>query len=246
MAEVRHPDRRWSVAPPVVTRLPGGSGIGILTGSRTPALDLAIDAAAERAGVDVRRIATAGAPSTIVLSPRDSTALECLAQCLDAVFVPCAAQQLAAALAPISSFPRHETWAPDRSADQTRRFDVAALDFRAGGEPPSFGLVEASSFGQTRYLFGDADGWRAVPRSLGIYLELRRTGQQAIDWSPERGGTLRVPLRARLPTLQARAATLCAGVLPGSADNPWLRYENVPSDVAKAICRSVMQPGTGQ
>lgn len=233
---------RWSVAPPVLTSLPASGGsLGFLTGSRTPAFDMLFEAAAGRQHVEVRRLPSHGAPTAVLLHSGETGAFEYLAREMRAVHVPCAAEQLAALLAPPKPSEWPEVFGPDASADELQRFDPVSLRFHKIIAAPAAGLVEVAAFGRTRYLFGNAGVWRHVRRATGVYLELARTGHKVISWTAAGGGTLSVPSLARLPALPARAATLCSGVLPAVTDERLL-YTNVPTDVASAICRAVGQP----
>ena len=232
---------RWSVAPPVVTCLPGSGGsLGVLTGSRTPALDTSVDIVATKQDVKLRRLPSAGTPEAILLYANNAGAFERLASEIVAQYVPCAAEQLGALLAPAKLDAWTEVFGPDASADELRRFDPVSMRFHKVVSAPASGLIEVSAFGRTRTVFGDGSTWRHVRRAAGVYFELARAGQEVISWSAAEGGTLSVPSLARLPPLPARAATLCSGVLPTVADERLL-YTNVSEDVAGAICRAVGQ-----
>jgi hypothetical protein len=233
---------RWSVAPPVVSCLPGSDGsLGVLTGSRTPALDTEVDIAASKQDVKLRRLQSAGTPVAILLCASKAGAFERLAREVGALYVPCAAEQLAALLAPAKLDEWPEVFGPDAAADELRCFDAASMRFRKVVSAPASGLAEVSAFGRTRTVFGDGNTWRHVRRASGVYFELARTGHKVISWTAAGGGTLSVPSLARLPALPARVATLCSGV-PPAVTGERLLYTNVPMDVASTICRAVGQP----
>jgi hypothetical protein len=80
-----------------------------------------------------------------------------------------------------------------------------------------------------------------VDLTFGVYAALSRWGANRMRYLPASvNGLLEVPLRAPLPTLQARTAALCSGLAPEKRGK-CLVYANVPEEIAECIARSLDQ-----
>lgn len=244
--EVDRPAGRWAVAPTTVTSLPS-SDIGIIIGSRTPALLQALDGDDVSSLVDIREVRQHQVPRAILVRPRHRGALSALADAIGAVQVSCSARLIAARLPRLDEGEWSEAWAPEVPTDEIERFDTSLLQFVPAGSRPDDGLIRYTEFGQTKFLIGDRGAWRAVRRDVGIFLALARDNRTVLEWRRRNGGELRVPRAVRLPALHERVAVLCLGTLPAE-DGPSLVYGNVPDDIASAVSstleQSVSQPTT--
>lgn len=90
--------------------------------------------------------------------------------------------------------------------------------------------------------------WEGTDRDEGIYLAIRESEcPPPLHWIPRSTdsirdyGELRVPFEAGLPRLQARALTLCSGLLP-SREGHFLSYVGIPESLALSVAESVGQP----
>jgi hypothetical protein len=122
------------------------------------------------------------------------------------------------------------------------RFDVLADRWRPVERDIEPGLYRYEHRGrELRWIDEERRPYR-VDFALGAYCELRRVQKSDIlHWMQlPVNGTLSVPLRAPLPVLHARAATMCSGLAPQRHAGV-LRYENVPRRIAEAIASSLDQ-----
>jgi hypothetical protein len=239
LIEVDRENRRWAAAPTAVTSLPAGE-IGILAGSRTPALLDALERDDISSMVDVKELRQREAPRAILLRPRRHDALSHLAEAIGAGHVSCAARLIAKRLPHLEEEAWNEAWAPEVPTDEIACFDTSLLKFVPARSRPESGLIQFTEFGRTKFLLGNGACWRGVRRDVGIFLELSRANRKIVEWTPGNGGELRVPRNVRLPTLHERAAILCLGTLP-SEEGTSLLYGNVPEDVASAISSTLWQ-----
>lgn len=128
-----------------------------------------------------------------------------------------------------------------------KRFDPLALRWAPVESDREPGLYEYDVVGRPAFRLLDRDGAVYAPDMVtGIYAALSRWGTNVLRYAPDSvNGTLRAPLRAPLPTLQARAAALCSGLAPLPQDDE-LAYWNVPRPIAERIARSVDQSLIGE
>ena len=108
------------------------------------------------------------------------------------------------------------------SGIQAKRLNVATLRFvpcevRFGQWRP--GCYEQMSYGMRRYLFvDDQEGLHNLNRWIAVHAEINRARKSIgvanpLSWSPE-SQSLYCDARAQLPTMWARAAVMCTGLLP--------------------------------
>jgi hypothetical protein len=96
------------------------------------------------------------------------------------------------------------------------RFEPCEVRF--GHWPP--GCYEQMSYGMRRYLYVDEQGGlHNVDRWIAVHAEINRAmgsssgAPNPLSWSPE-NQSLFCDARAQLPTMWARAAVMCTGLLP--------------------------------
>lgn len=241
----------WSVAPPVVTRLPFADGLAILAGARRPRLIRALDASqmyaehARRPGSE-RDIP---APSTIIIPYESTRDLEETATAIGATYAGCAAAGIAAMLPPTT--PGIPTAPPAYASRFEQLAEISPQRWTAASpRDPAMGdgLYREQINGRWQYLLRQEGSWYAADLSTGIFAELARRGDAVVRWRPDserrtRTGTFIVDWGAPLPPLHARALVLCCGFAPrfGRAAETAL-YDNVPREIAARVASSLGQP----
>ncbi|MCX5529771.1 hypothetical protein OG785_04240 [Streptomyces sp. NBC_00006] len=244
---------RWSVAPPVLTRLPHADGVALLTGARTARISTCIEEAAgewmELITVPHRPEAgEAPLPDTLLFQYEELGALHKAAEFLGARYVPCAALQLTGLLP--QAKPGRESAPPGGSTANTlERFEVRVRRFVPVDRDDEDGLYRWRGADYARLVRVRRGGvFHVVDHETGIYLELARHRTGAMHWRPEAGsgragiGSLFVDRYAPLPALHERAAVLCSGFAPSVGRQNQVRvYDNVPRTHAGAIAASLQQ-----
>ncbi|MFJ4241023.1 hypothetical protein ACIP17_10475 [Streptomyces iakyrus] len=244
---------RWSVAPPVLTRLPHADGLALLTGARTARISARVDEAAQEwmELITVPHRLEAGEaplPDTLLFQYEDLRALQEAADLLGARYVPCAALQL------MDLFPQ-ATPGPESAppgggtANTLEKYELRLQRFVPVETDNEDGLYRWRGADYARLTRVRRNGvFYAVERETGIYLELARHRTGATRWRPEAGkgrvgiGRLFVDRYAPLPALHERAAVLCSGFPPSVGKHVHTRtYDNVPRGLAEAIAVSLQQ-----
>jgi|GEM_PF-1588410 hypothetical protein len=244
---------RWSVAPPVLTRLPHADGLALLTGARTAQTSARIEKAA-REWMELIIIphrpeaGEAPLPDTFLFQYEGPRTLQHAAELLGARYVPCAALQLMdllpqAAVGPESAPPGGST------ANSLENYQLRLRRFVPVEKDDEDGLYRWRGADYARLTRVRRNGvFYAVERETGIYLELARHRTCAMRWRPEAGkgragvGRLFVDRYAPLPALHERAAVMCSGFPPLVGKQAQTRsYDNVPRVLAEAIAASLQQ-----
>ncbi|MGW3029121.1 hypothetical protein [Streptomyces sp. NPDC001221] len=244
---------RWSVAPPVLTRLPHTDGLTLLTGARTAQISARVEEAAQEwmELITVPHRPQAGEaplPDTLLFQYEDLRTLQETAELLGARYVACAALQLTqllpqAALGPESAPPGGST------ANTLEKYELRLQRFVPVKRDDEDGLYRWRGADYARLTCVRRNGvFYAVERETGIYLELARHRTGAMRWRPEvaKGragiGRLFVDRYAPLPALHERAVVLCSGFPPSVGKQAQTRaYDNVPRTLAEAIAASLQQ-----
>ncbi|MFJ8357831.1 hypothetical protein [Streptomyces sp. NPDC093984] len=244
---------RWSVAPPVLTRLPHADGLALLTGARTARISTRVEEAAQEwmELISVPHHPEAGEaplPDTFLFQYEDPRALREAAEFLGARYVPCAALQLMELLP--QAAPAPESAPPGGSTVNTlERYEPRLQRFVSVARDDEDGLYRWRGADYARLTRLRRNGvFHAVERETGIYLELARHRTGVMRWRPESGkgrvgiGRLLVDRYAPLPALHERAAVLCSGFPPSVGKQTQTRaYDNVPRALAEAIAASLQQ-----
>jgi hypothetical protein len=244
---------RWSVAPPVLTRLPHADGLALLTGARTARISARVEEAAQEwmELITVPHRPEAGEaplPDTLLFQYEDLRALQEAADLLGARYVPCAALQL------MDLFPQAalglESAPPGGSTASTlEKYELRLQRFVPVETDDEDGLYRWRGADYARLTRVRRNGvFYATERETGIYLELARHRTGAMRWRPEADkgragiGRLFVDRYAPLPALHERAAVLCSGFPPSVGKQAQTRtYDNVPRALSEAIAASLQQ-----
>jgi hypothetical protein len=241
--------RRFSACPPALVALPGYPEFSALMGALGADIEARLEASVADVSwlyLDQRHLG----PDIRVIDahPRER---DRLAGELASPVVAGAAQAVAARL---STIDRARCWVPDIPDDRL----VPELCY-AGTTIPDPTARDRRPSGPGVYLFAGYDrreawvhlgggNWRRCPeREYAPYLAPRPAeAEPLIEWDPVEEA-LRCAPGAPLPTLAARAAVLCTGLLPRlvydperpgldpAAIGPAEVYRNVPAEVAHAI-----------
>ncbi|PLW74324.1 hypothetical protein GQS52_04670 [Streptomyces sp. SCUT-3] len=244
---------RWSVAPPVLTRLPHADGLALLTGARTARISARVEEAAQEwmELITVPHRPEAGEaplPDTLLFQYEDLRSLREAAELLGVRYVPCAATQLTELLP--QAVPGPESAPPGGSTASTlEKYELRLRRFVPVARDGEDGLYRWRGADYARLTRVRRNGvFHAVERDTGIYLELARHRTGAMHWQPEPGkgragiGRLFVDRYAPLPALHERAAVLCSGFPPPADKQTQARvYDNVPRAFAEMIAASLQQ-----
>lgn len=240
----------WSVAPPVITRLPLAGGLAVLAGARRPRLIRAINAA----GIYVEHARRTGserdipAASTILIPYDRIRELEDAAAAIGADYSGCAAAGIANMLpSTASAIPS----APPAYDSQFEQLGSASPQDWTRASPRDTalpdGLYREQINGRWQYRLRRAGAWYAADLAAGIFAELARRGDTVVRWRPDSGhhtttGTFIVDWGTPLPPLHSRALVLCSGFVPrfGNAAETAL-YDNVPRGIATSVASSLGQ-----
>jgi hypothetical protein len=240
----------WSIAPPVITRLPLADGLAVLVGARRPRLMRAIDDGeiyaehTRRPGSD-RDIP---APSTVLIPYERIQDLEQAAVTTGATYVGCAAAWIARALRPTAPTNPIAPPAYDSQFEQLAAFNPQGWAPASPRNPAlSDGLYREQINGRWQYVLRRDSTWYAVDFAAGVFAELARRGDTVTRWRADgshrtRVGCLIIDWGAPLPPLQSRALVLCSGFTPrfGSTAETAL-YDNVPREIAVRVASSLGQ-----
>jgi hypothetical protein len=233
----------WAAAPTVVTLLPSAGGHGLVTGARTGRLRAVLaDGLDEAPHVFALFCRQEDAPDVCFMACDSEADLSALAVELGVPFEYSVADRLASLLPPLDAMLAERVSTPGVPDLGVDRLDVLADRWRPVESDSEPGLYRYEYRGrELRWVDREGRPHR-VDLALGVYCELRRHGQSdVLHWVElSVNGTLSVPLRAPLPVLQARAATMCSGLAPERHAGV-LRYENVPRTIAEAIAASLDQ-----
>lgn len=251
-------DARWSVAPPVLTLLPG-AGRALLTGARTRFLydPPAADAPAGDSGQGWLVEAVndeylfldpwwqSAGPTTVTIAIENDADAQQLADHLGIRYTYAVGEQLARLLPPLAAYQR--TWAAGEllTGFDAEMFDPASQFWDLTEDTTSPGLYQCRTWSRHMHALLTPTGqWFRVPREPAVYEILRWEGMNILRYD-QAARELIVPGGAPLPLLPARAATLCSGRLPLRQREPdgsrILRYLNVPPSVAERIAASLGQ-----
>jgi hypothetical protein len=236
---------RWSAAPPVLTILPSAGAHALLTGGRTRALcdrlRKQLDGREDVYGLPA--IEQAFSPSALLIASEDERAAQGLAEDLGVDFSHSVSSQLIKILPPLDSYLGLARSTPAPTGYGVQALDSTELTWLDVEDDVEPGLYRYQAPAGFSFRFLD-DGGRAfaVDLAIGIYTELARSGEcRRLKWfRGSLNGELEVPLRAPLPTLHARAATLCSGLSPQRRGRS-LVYVNVPEKIAASIGRALGQ-----
>ena len=204
----------WCAAPPLLTMIPRSGGRVFLAGARTRHLESQLNHAAERLDLWVDYCEARRGPRTVYIACRSSEQIKELSAVLDVDYTYQVAEQIVSLLPPLRSYGALDQEGELPRGLEAERFDVATLSWQPSEERDAPGLYRVRTYsGQLHGLRHATGGWTRVLKELAVYEVLRWSGKSVLRYS-EDTGRLVVPVEARLPSLHARAVTLCSGRLP--------------------------------
>lgn len=234
-------DTAWCATPPVLTMLPRSGGRGFITGARTRHF-----ASLLRQEINERDLylhddlSGLKGPTPLLVAFNDSHEAEALAASLGIDYTYSVAEELAGMLSPLSTLidlcnPRDLP-----IGFENEYLDPDVLHWVPTEKDSEPGLYRCKTYGRNEYrLHLGGTSWRDVDPEIGTYEVLRWAGRCVLDYD-DATWELTAPVRAPLPLLQDRAATLCSGQL-ARFDRGDLVYQNVPPRVVAAIRESLCQ-----
>ncbi len=243
--EVDWRGRRWGAVPPCLTLLPDAAGHGLMVGARTARLTHEVTEQVTALDALVTPIAQPRAPDALFVAADSEAALADLASSLGIPYVHSVVERLAAVLPDLDA-----ELAGRETPPIVRHYGIERYDFDtkreawipvARDEPP--GLYRYERSGPRVLHLVDEDARRfEVDLAVGAWADARRQGcHDLLWWRPDGvNGTLDVPMYLPLPSLHARAATLCSGLSATTRDGGLL-YANVPEWLALDIATALGQ-----
>ncbi|WP_259315029.1 hypothetical protein [Capillimicrobium parvum] len=222
--------------------LPDAAGHGLLVGARTARLTSEVDERIQAHDAIAIPVRQSRAPDAIFIAADSERALIKAAASLDIPYAHSVVERLAAVLPDLNAH-----LATRRTPSIVMHYGVDRYDIDRQWLPaerddsPGLYLYERS--GPRTIHFVDADGARyETDLAVGAWAEARRLGRDDLLWWRPDGvnGTLDVPMFLPLPSLHARAATLCSG-LSSEYDNGSQLYANVPEWLARRIAADLEQ-----
>lgn len=247
--EVDWIDRKWSVTPPAITRLPFADGLAVLAGTRRPRLLRALDE--EDIYYELaRRAGTANeipAPATFLLPFEHTAELKETAEALGIAYAGCAAERIGRKLQPnvpdLAAPPSYDSNLDRLAEFNPRTWEVAS----ARSSNLAEGLYREKLNGQWRYILRRNRAWYSTGLAHGIFAELERQGKTVLRWRHDGNdrpdsGTVFIDWSTPLPPLHSRALVLCCGFAPrfGLTAETSI-YDNVPKEIALQVAGSLGQ-----
>ena len=233
---------RWGAVDPTITLLPDAGGYGLVVGARTARLTNDLRSKADALDVDVQPRSQAGAADAYFIAADSEQALQQVADRLDVDYVHSVTERLASVLPSLAAMLSSLREPPIAS-----HYGIERYDLDHGWDPVdddrAAGLYRYEVSGPRTLQLVDEDRTRyRVDLAVGAWAEARRTGRSAmLRWEADGlNGMLQAPAMLPLPTLHARAATLCSGLAPRYSTGH-LSYVNVPAWLAARIGDSVGQ-----
>lgn len=234
--------RTWGAAPSCLTLLPDAGGHGLLVGARTARLTREVDERIQSHDAIAIPVAQTRAPDSIFIAAGSETALERAADALEIPYAHSVVERLAAVLPGLDA-----ELVTRRTHPVVMHYGVDRYDIDDGWSPVDSddapGMYKYERSGPTAIHFVDENDARFdVDLAVGAWAEARRRGVSDLLWWKRDfvNGTLDVPQFLPLPSLHARAATLCSG-LPARFHDGSYFYVNVPEWLAHRIASDLAQ-----
>ncbi len=216
---------RWWVAPPVLSFVEGSGGNAVLLGARSPETISALKQLVAAGDIQALTLVPQGdrSPTAIFVGVSSTARLAAAGQAIGATAKTTVRLEYKDSLVSLDAAVAAGTSDYTSSGIQAKRLNVATLRFepgevRFGNWTP--GCYEQMSYGMRRYLYvDDRGGLHNVDRWIAVHAEINRAKGSSVDapnplsWSPE-SQSLFCDARAQLPTMWARAAVMCTGLLP--------------------------------
>jgi hypothetical protein len=244
--------RRWSIAKPALNIVPNLGLCAILTGSRPHfLLELFNDAANN---LDVYPIPDLQqpknrfngapiAPSPVIIKCVSLETAKTVAGTAKIELITNPAESLSNVLPDFSKI-KDKRASPPGNLD-TKWFCPKTRSWEDAERKPLSGLHRIDIANQAEFRWNEGDDWWHTDLSTGQFLAVQETTATVFKWTegtPNRGVADRFEVlkELRLPSLAMRTATICDGFLPEiEATDNYIRFLNVPLEVAKKIAHSV-------
>jgi hypothetical protein len=260
-AEFDFARRRWSIAPTVVTTVPGLPSAAIIVGGRTRTTleywrsfdDPDVYLAAQRdppASPRSHRLSPLHSVRTVYVIADYVSTLERAAGPMGATFAWDAGPAIATRLAGLTDVIVESPRMPPPPDAAVARYDAELgwwEDVDAATGVGFYRFRPRRMVGPTQFRLFSSIGALEVERSVGLYAMLEREKVAVLDFeAADINGFFYVRADAALPTLHARALFLCSGLPPTESLHPrlgdTLRYVNVPLEVAERVAATLNQP----
>jgi hypothetical protein len=204
----------WCAAPPLLTMIPRSGGRAFVTGARTRHFLHQLRDAAEAQDVWIDECGLQVGPTSYYLACRSHLEVETLAAELGVGYTYQVAKQIAGLLPELDTYSRLAEERELPRGLELDLFDTSRLQWTETDQRERPGLYRCRTYeGHLHGLLGATGRWSRVIKEIGVYEVLRWESKSVLSYSEE-NETLTVPAEASLPSLHARAATLCSGRLP--------------------------------
>jgi hypothetical protein len=234
---------RWSVCPPVLAWLPRRDvQVAALCGGRSQQLVDIICEQASKLDVQVKVVQQDEGPDAIFIAAQSRAMADELAASADLVNEPNLAVRMARYLPSLGSYVQLCSESPEPSGYTVRAYDTDSLKWVEVPEAVGEGLYWYEYY-RPEYRLKMEGRCLKTMREIGIYVLLRNRHRSVLRYDSSRR-ELSVPVRAPLPDLFARAATLSSGFLPSfqkPSGLPTHVYREVPASIARAIAAKLCQ-----
>ncbi len=231
------PRIRWAICQPTLAWLPERNvkrHRAVLCGLRTePFLEtLRYHAAVLDCALEI--VPQRHNPDAIFVQAGEQYQLNQLAEAMQFANEPQSAERLAECIPHLNAYRHLCETRPEPQGYGIRYFDGQSLRWVEVEKSAENGLYEYMMVdGSRTYCYKKEYVFTKVPRDMGLYMWLADERRQILQYDTI-AQTLTVPRFAVLPTLLARAATLCSGLLPKLVENTFV-YQNTPAPVAYNI-----------
>jgi hypothetical protein len=222
-------DLKWTVCPPTLAWLPYRDKlVATLCGGRTQRLVDTVFSKTSELGLQIEVRKQAEGPDAIFVATPSRRIGENLAEAVGLASEHDAAKRIARCLPSLDGYLELCVESPEPSGYTIRAFDTDALDWVEVRQAASDGLYRYEYY-RPEYRLKTEGRCLRTSRESGIYLLLGRMRRSVLHYDRDEK-KLSVPVRAPMPVLFARAATLSSGLLPR-----FLWNEKVPTRVYRAI-----------
>ncbi len=259
--DVSHSGNRWAVPPPVLTRLPAVDGLLFLTGGRTGRLARALDDIQANCDCWFSNPSSETVlplPRSVYLQPGNESAVHAIVDELTSAepelrFSSCSSDHLSTTLGTAANLlvgiagpvgdeggtlrvmNAQNLWTPTEPHDSM---------WESTPEPVEGSVHRWESRTGKRFGLLASGGWLGGPRAAVLYAGLAVAGTNVLRWQPDvvgtDVGTLLIPMKAGLPAIHDRVATLATGLRPARGLTA-LKYRGIPAATGRSIARSLGQ-----
>jgi hypothetical protein len=230
--------RRWKVVEPVLASLPESPGQAVVCGGRSPALNEALQSAAQKGQCTIETIKRPSLPDQILIAGNPDSLHSIALSCRVRHSVDFA-DELIRRFTPIEVYLARAPRADLMIGWKRNYFDLQALEWTTS--PISRTACECVSGYGRRMTFLPVSRTRTVllPRRDAIYAAAALAGVPILSYDLA-SFALRVPIHAPLPEPCARLACISSGKVGDISDNTVL-YSPVPPRSARLILVSLGQ-----